>query len=174
MRELVSQINMYPLAEFDGKMKRHDWSKVPKFPGAESKEEVRWVFPDKFVDQLPAVLRDAPPLPGEEARYAEMLFVIDAANKSPTLKQAITDEVTKADQALFDWEQKQGPATRRRRFAHYLCAGRRAERSRSAEELAAITEEQRFFAFPARLLGRARCTRRHMDTASGRESEITK
>ena len=91
---------MYPLAEFDGKMKRHDWTKVSKFPGAESKEEVRWVFPDKFVDQLPAVLRDAPPLPGEEARYAEMLSVIEAANKDPALKQAITDEVTKADKEV--------------------------------------------------------------------------
>ena len=90
VQELVSQIDMYPLAEFDGKMKRHDWTKVSKFPGAESKEEVRWVFPDKFVDQLPAVLRDAPPLPGEEARYAEMLSVIEAANKDPALKQAIT------------------------------------------------------------------------------------
>ena len=100
VQELVSQIDMYPLAEFDGKMKRHDWTKVSKFPGAESKEEVRWVFPDKFVDQLPAVLRDAPPLPGEEARYAEMLSVIEAANKDPALKQAITDEVTKADKEV--------------------------------------------------------------------------
>jgi hypothetical protein len=100
VQELVSQIDMYPLTEFDGKVKCHDWSKVPKFPGAESKEEVRWVFPDKFLDQLPRVLRDAPPLPGEEARYEEMLFVAAAAEKDPALKAAIVDEVTKADKDL--------------------------------------------------------------------------
>ena len=27
----------------------------------------------RFVDELPAVLADAPPLPGEEARYAQVL-----------------------------------------------------------------------------------------------------
>jgi hypothetical protein len=100
VQELVSQIDVYPLADFDGKMKRHDWSKVPKFPGAESKEEVRWVFPDKFLDQLLLVLQDAPALPGEEARYEEMLFVASAAQKDPALKAAIVDEVTKADKDL--------------------------------------------------------------------------
>ena len=30
------------------------------------------MFPEKFFDELPGVLADAPPLPGEEARYAQM------------------------------------------------------------------------------------------------------
>ena len=41
--------------------------------------------------QLPAVLADAPPLPGEEARYAQVLAVLEAAKDDPTLKQAMTE-----------------------------------------------------------------------------------
>jgi hypothetical protein len=100
VQELVSQIDMYPLADFDGKTKRHDWSKVPKFPGPESAGEVRWVFPEKFLEQLALVLKDAPPLPGEEARYAEMLSVIAAAESQPELKSAIIDEAAKTDKEV--------------------------------------------------------------------------
>jgi hypothetical protein len=44
-------------------MKTKDWANLPKVPAAPAGDEVtRWVFPEKFVDQLPAVLADAPPL----------------------------------------------------------------------------------------------------------------
>src|SRR5262249_14073605 len=79
VQPLLQGVEMYPLAEYDGKMKLHDWSKLPKFPaapGSGGKAETRWVFPEKFLDQLPLVLDDAPPLPGEEARYAEMRAMI--------------------------------------------------------------------------------------------------
>ena len=49
-----------------------------------------------------AVLEDAPPLPGEEARYAEVLAVIAAAQNDPTLKAAMIDEAKKAEQELVD------------------------------------------------------------------------
>jgi hypothetical protein len=86
----ISGIDMYPLGEFDGTMKRHDWSKLPKFPspGSGGGAETKWVFPDKLIEQLPIVLADAPPLPGEEARYAQMLAVIDEATK--TEKEMVT------------------------------------------------------------------------------------
>jgi hypothetical protein len=103
VESVVSDIDLYPLAKYDGKMKRHDWSKTPDIPQPGSsggKAETRWVFPEKFVDQLPAVLADAPPRLGEQARYAEVLAVIAAAQKNPALKKAMTDEVTKADQDL--------------------------------------------------------------------------
>ena len=70
----LRQVVMYPLAEFDGTMKSIDWTKIAarrrhRTGGA---EEVKWVVPEKFVDELGAVLADAPPLPGEEARYAQV------------------------------------------------------------------------------------------------------
>ncbi len=37
-----------------------------------------WVSPEKFVVELAAVLADAPPLPGEESRYAQVLAVLAA------------------------------------------------------------------------------------------------
>jgi hypothetical protein len=40
---------------------------------------VQQSVPETFFDQLPQVLKDAPPLPGEEARYAQVLAAIAAA-----------------------------------------------------------------------------------------------
>ena len=103
VQDVLRWIGAYPLGDFDGKMKQRDWSRLPKFPpapGSETKGETRWVFPDTFVDQLPAVLEDAPPLRGEEVRYAEMRAVLDAAQKDPALKQAMTDEAAKAESDL--------------------------------------------------------------------------
>jgi hypothetical protein len=52
------------------------------------------VLPEKFVDVLPAVLADAPPLHGEESRYAQVLAVLDAAGRDPKLRQAMTEGAT--------------------------------------------------------------------------------
>ena len=46
------------------------------------------------------VLDDAAPLPGEEARYAEVRALIAAARNDPALKAAMIDEATKAEQDL--------------------------------------------------------------------------
>ena len=101
VQPLVNQIDMYPLSMFDGKTKQRDWSKQPKFPAQGSgNEETPWVVPEKFVDELPLVLKDARPLPGEEARYAEVLSVIAAAQKDPKLKAAMIDEAKKTEQDL--------------------------------------------------------------------------
>ena len=99
----IAGIDMYPLAEFDGKMKRHDWRTLPTLPsptGDSGAGETRWVFPDKFIDELPAVLADAPPLRGEEARYAQARALVELARNDPALKQAIIDEATKAEQEV--------------------------------------------------------------------------
>lgn len=104
VQDVLSGIAMYPLSEFDGSVKKHDWSTLPKFPsapGSGGKAETRWVFPETFFDQLPAVLADAPPLPGEEARYAQLRAVLDAAQKDPAIKKAMVDEATKADADLI-------------------------------------------------------------------------
>lgn len=101
VQALITGIDMYPLAEYDGKMKRRDWSKLPKLPGAEGGDaEVKWVFPDKFLEQLPLVMNDAPPLPGEEARYARIREVLAAAENNPALKDVIADEAARTEKEL--------------------------------------------------------------------------
>lgn len=105
VQALIAGIDMYPLSKFDGAMKTHDWRKLPslKSPTGDSEQgETHWVFPDKFFDELPAVLNDAPARAGEEARYAEVKAVMAAAAKDPALKKAIVDEATKAEAELVD------------------------------------------------------------------------
>jgi hypothetical protein len=101
IQSVLPQIMMYPLAEYDGTMKSIDWSQIPKVPSQSTgAEESKWVDPEKFVDQLPAVLADAPPMPGEEARYAQVLAVLAAAKANPALKQAMTEAAAEADKEL--------------------------------------------------------------------------
>ncbi|WP_447593656.1 DUF1254 domain-containing protein [Stenotrophomonas rhizophila] len=112
VQPLINQIDMYPLSMFDGKLKQRDWSKQPRFPAQDTGggAETVWVVPDNFVDELPLALKDARPLPGEEARYAEVLAVIAAAQQSPELKAAMLDEAGRAEQDLV------GPLLQ---FRHY-------------------------------------------------------
>ncbi len=101
IQSVLPWIMMYPLAEYDGTMKSTDWSQLPKAPSQSSgDEETKWVDPQKFVDELPTVLADAPPMPGEEARYAQVLAVLAAAKANPALKQAMTDAAAEADKEL--------------------------------------------------------------------------
>jgi len=101
IQPVLRQIMMYPVSEYDGTMKSIDWSTIPHLPNqATGDEEVKWVLPGRFVDELPAVLADAPPLPGEEARYAQLLAVLEAAKSDAKLKQAMTDAAKEADELL--------------------------------------------------------------------------
>jgi hypothetical protein len=98
----ISEIMMYPLAEFTGMMKSTEWSKLPVFPSqSQGDEEVKWVHPETFFDVLPAVLKDASPLPGEEARYAQIRSVLDAAAKNPTLKAALIQVAVETEKDLI-------------------------------------------------------------------------
>ncbi len=102
VQSIVNQIDMYPLSLFDGKVKERDWSRQPKFPAqGSSNEETRWVVPENFVDELTLVLDDALSLPGEEARYAEVLSVVAAAQKDLRLKAAMIDEARLAEEDLI-------------------------------------------------------------------------
>jgi hypothetical protein len=102
IQAVLRQVLMYPLSEFDGTMKDKDWSKVPIAPSAQTgDEEVKWVVPEKFFDELPAVLADGPPLPGEEARYAQVRAVLEAVRTNPTLKREMTEAAIEADAQLI-------------------------------------------------------------------------
>jgi hypothetical protein len=101
IQSVLSGIMMYPVAEYDGRTKTKDWANLPRAPAPPSgAEETPWVIPDKFVDELPAVLADAAPLPGEEARYAQVLAVVTAARNNPAIKQAMTEGAKEADEKL--------------------------------------------------------------------------
>ncbi len=101
IQSVLRSVMAYPLDQFDGKMKTKDWANLPRLPEQPAgEEESKWVFPEKFVDQLPAVLADAPPLPGEEARYAQVLAVLQAAKQDPALKQAFTDGANESEEQL--------------------------------------------------------------------------
>jgi hypothetical protein len=116
VRGVTQQVMMYPLTEFDGKMKSRDWTQLPKTPSTSGgDEEVKWVVPEKFFDVLPLALADAPPLPGEEARYAEVHAMLAAAGKDPKIKAAIATTAVEADRELVNplfefrnWEDQHG------------------------------------------------------------------
>ena len=105
----LSQIQFYPLNEFDGKMKTKDWSKLPNFPAPPSTGgETKWVVPEKFYDQLPGVMKLVPPLPGEEALYGWINSVFAAASKDPATKEALIASFVAAERELiaplFQWK----------------------------------------------------------------------
>ncbi len=116
MQPLVNQVMVYPLTEFDGKMKTNDWAKAPSFPkppGGGS-GETKWVIPEKYFDEFGEVLASIPPLPGEESMYGQFRSLMAAAAKSPAIKKVITDEVIALDKTLIkdfmQWKYNGKPA----------------------------------------------------------------
>jgi hypothetical protein len=102
VQEPLKQVLMYPLANYDGKMKGIDWGKLPRIPvKTTSKGEAKWVVPDTFFEVLPAVLADGAPLPGEEARYAQVLAVLKAAQRQPALKEAMIQAAAEVDEQVI-------------------------------------------------------------------------
>jgi len=116
IQPVLSQVVFYPLSEFDGKMKTKDWSKLPHFPAppAKGKGEASWVNPETFFDELPAVMKSVPPLPGEEALYKLIGSVLDAAAKDPAIKKTLTDTAVASESELissfFQWRYNGRPA----------------------------------------------------------------
>lgn len=101
IQAMLPGIMMYPAAQYDGRMKTTDWANLSQAPPPPpSEEESKWVFPEKLVEELPLVFADAPPLPGEEARYAQVLAAVAAAKDNPKLKQAMIDGAKDADERL--------------------------------------------------------------------------
>lgn len=104
IQKTLSQIMVYPLEKFDGKMKSMDWHKTPNFPvpTGQGSGEIQWVAPDKFFDELPLVMKQVPPLPGEESLYATIQSVLDAAAKDPKVKQALVESAVAAQKDVVD------------------------------------------------------------------------
>jgi hypothetical protein len=103
VQSALSQINFYPLSQFDGKMKTTDWSKLPHFPAPPSsgKGETKWVNPGTYFDELPAVMKQVPPLPGEEALYNWIGSVLEAAAKDPEIKTTLKETAIAAEREMI-------------------------------------------------------------------------
>jgi hypothetical protein len=117
IQSVISQINFYPLSEFNEKMKTADWSKLPHFPAPKSagKGETQWVNPDTYFDQLPAVMKQVPPLPGERALYKlDRQRVRGRRQKVPQIKQTLKQTASAAEQEmitpLLEWRYNGRPA----------------------------------------------------------------
>jgi len=102
VQSLLSQVMVYPLSEFDGKVKTRDWKKTPTFPAPPSGAgETKWVVPEKFFDQLPQIIKEVPALPGEESLYATIQSILDAAQKDPKVKGILTQTAIECESSLL-------------------------------------------------------------------------
>ncbi len=110
VQPLINQVAFYPLSQFDGKVKVRNWRSLPSWPTPPGVVgETKWVVPEKFYDQLPGVMKLVPPLPGEEALYAWIESVWDAAANNPAIRKALVDSFVAADRdtiaPFFRWDQ---------------------------------------------------------------------
>jgi hypothetical protein len=106
IQPLISQVMAYPLSEFDGTTKTKDWSTLPVFADpAGGKQgagaETQWVKPEMFFAELPAVLDEVPPQPGEEALYAWVKSVLAAAANHPKVADVLKQAAIEADADLL-------------------------------------------------------------------------
>jgi len=114
VQPLLNQVDAYPLTEFDGTMKIKDWSDYPSYPAPKVEGESKWVVPEPFFDQLPGVMDAVPALPGEEALYAAIRQVLEAAEKDPSVKHALVEVAVETEEQvigpLFIWKHNGIPA----------------------------------------------------------------
>ncbi len=101
VQPIIGQIMMYPLSKFTGQKQTKTWASLPVFPSpGGGSEETKWVDPNRFFDELGAVLQEVPPLPGEEALYANMRAIVDAAQKDPKLRAALVAAANDAEKNI--------------------------------------------------------------------------
>ncbi len=103
IQSVLTQIMVYPLSEFDGKMKTMDWKNTPSFPppAGQGNGETKWVIPEKFFDELPGIMKAIPPLPGEESLYGMIQSVLDAAAKDPKVKEVLVQTAIASEKDLI-------------------------------------------------------------------------
>jgi hypothetical protein len=102
VQPLIDQVVFYPLSKFDGKMKTRDWSKLPHLPAPpeKGKGETGWVKPETYYEELPIIMKEVSPLPGEEALYGWISSVWEAAAKDPATKEALVASFVAANKEL--------------------------------------------------------------------------
>ncbi|WP_160012157.1 DUF1254 domain-containing protein [Rhizobium sp. 18055] len=102
IQPVINQVLLYPLNKFTGRMETKDWAKAPSFgPSSQGGKETRWVDPDTFFDELPDVLNEVPPLPGEEALYANIRALLEEAAKHPEIKATLKEVAADTEKSLI-------------------------------------------------------------------------
>ena len=106
VQEPVSKLAVYPLSQFDGKMKTTDWSSLPDVtdPNAgKTAGEKAWVNPETFftADQLGAVLKEVPPQPGEEVLYQQFSELLAEAEKNPAIMAVLVEAAKEAEKNVL-------------------------------------------------------------------------
>jgi len=103
IQPLLNQILLYPLSEFDGRPKTTDWSKTPAVSTGHTvqQHEMAWVKPEVFFNQLPGILKEVPPLPGEEMIYAQINALLETINIAPAWKVLAITSAAAAETELI-------------------------------------------------------------------------
>ena len=83
-------------------MKTVDYASLPHFPAPASNGggETKWVEPEKFFEELPEVLGKVPPLPGEEALYANLRQLLAAAKADPAIAKLLTETAVASEKEI--------------------------------------------------------------------------
>ncbi len=107
IQPVLNRIAMYPLSAFNGQLQTIDWKNLPKLPlpkAAADKPagETRWVAPEHFFAQLKRVLAEVPPLPGEEALYAQFRALIAAGEANPAITKVLQATAQRSEKELVD------------------------------------------------------------------------
>ena len=99
----VDQIVAYPLAEFDGSPRTHDWSRSRWLPNLASRGRHQGgVSPESFFEALPEVLAAVPALPGEEALYARFHGLIRAIENRPEMMAHAVEAASEAERDIVE------------------------------------------------------------------------
>jgi len=91
---------LYPLDRYTAKPQTTDWSKEPVFPAGMppgGEHETQWVDPSAFFGQLPEVMAEIPPRPGEEAWYEWLGSVLHAADEDAQVAAVLRSAAAAAD-----------------------------------------------------------------------------
>lgn len=103
IQNVINQIAIYPLSQFDGKMKITPWKELPSLPEpTKTSGEKKWVNPDTFFDTLGIVLKNVPPLKGEEALYEMFGGILNAASQNADYKKLLVNVAHQVEHQLID------------------------------------------------------------------------
>ena len=105
IQPVINQLMAYPLSEYNGKVKTKEWAKIPSFPDpnkSQGGKEVAFVIPEKFFQEFPNILKEVPPLRGEESLYGLFNSVMDAVKKDSTLMPVLTKAAIDAERDLIE------------------------------------------------------------------------
>jgi hypothetical protein len=103
IQSALNGIMLYPLSHFTGQPKKTDWSKTPSIATSHSgqQHEMAWVKPEAFFEQLQIILKEVPPLPGEEVIYAQVHALLENLQASPELKALAIQYAATAETELI-------------------------------------------------------------------------